>query len=57
MKPHGFHRRSCLERCADCINNCIKRVRRAVFSHFVKVLCWALNEELLGLGEVGEVYC
>ena len=57
MKPHGFHRRSCLERCADCINNCIKRVRRAVFSHFVKVLCRALNEELLGLGEVGEVYC
>lgn len=56
MKPHGFHRRCGGERCAECIDG-INRVRRAVFSHLVQVLGWALDEELLGLGEVGEVYC
>lgn len=56
MKPHGFHRRGCLECCAECIDG-IKRVYRAVFSHLVQILRWALDEELLGLGEIGEVYC
>lgn len=56
MKPHGFHRRSCLECCAECIDG-INRVYRAVFSHSVQVLRRAFDEELLGLGEVREVYC